>query len=78
LLLREVASETLIVALKGASPPLLDKVFRNMSSRAADALRDDLDMRGAVRLKDIETQQKEILKTLRRMSDEGVIVMGEG
>ena len=49
-----------------------------MSSRAADALRDDLDMRGAVRLKDIETQQKEILKTLRRMSDEGVIVMGEG
>ena len=76
--MREVASETLIVALKGASPELRDKFLANMSSRAADALREDLESRGPMRLSEVEAQQKEILKTVRRLAEEGQIVLGGG
>jgi flagellar motor switch protein FliG len=78
LVLKEIASETLIVALKGAAPPLRDKFLSNMSSRAAEALREDLEARGPLRLAEVEAQQKEILKALRRLSDEGQIVLGGG
>lgn len=78
LLLKEVASETLIVALKGATPALRDKFLSNMSSRAAEALREDLESRGPMRLTEVESQQKEILKTLRRLADEGQVVLGGG
>lgn len=74
--LKEVASETLVVALKGAAPELRDKFLSNMSSRAAEALREDLETRGPMRLSEVEAQQKEILKTVRRLSDEGQIVLG--
>ncbi|MDA8455902.1 flagellar motor switch protein FliG [Acidovorax sp. GBBC 3334] len=76
--LREVASETLVVALKGAQPELREKFLSNMSSRAAEAMREDLDSRGPMRLSEVEAQQKEILKTVRRLSDEGQIVIGGG
>ncbi len=76
--LKEIASETLIVALKGAAPELRDKFLANMSSRAAEALREDLESRGPMRLSEVEAQQKEILKTVRRLSDEGQIVIGGG
>jgi flagellar motor switch protein FliG len=76
--LKEVASETLIVALKGAVPELREKFLSNMSSRAAEALRDDLESRGPMRLSEVEAQQKEILKTVRRLSDEGQIVISAG
>ena len=76
--LKEVASETLIVALKGAVPELREKFLANMSTRAADALREDLESRGPIRLSEVEAQQKEILKTVRRLSDEGQIVIGGG
>ena len=76
--LREVASETLVVALKGAQPELREKFLSNMSSRAADAMREDLESRGPMRLSEVEAQQKEILKTVRRLTDEGQIVMGSG
>ncbi|MGY8603055.1 flagellar motor switch protein FliG [Paracidovorax citrulli] len=76
--LREVASETLVVALKGAQPELREKFLSNMSSRAADAMREDLESRGPMRLSEVEAQQKEILKTVRRLSDEGQIVIGGG
>jgi len=76
--LREVASETLVVALKGAQPELREKFLSNMSSRAAEALREDLESRGPMRLSEVEAQQKEILKTVRRLSDEGQIVIGGG
>ncbi len=76
--LKEIASETLIVALKGAAPELRDKFLSNMSSRAAEALREDLESRGPMRLSEVEAQQKEILKTVRRLSDEGQIVIGGG
>ena len=75
-LLREVQSESLIVALKGASEELREKVFRNMSQRAAEMLRDDLEAKGPVRVSEVEAEQKEILKIVRRMADEGTIVLG--
>ena len=76
--LKEIQSETLVVALKGATPPLRERIFKNMSSRAAETLREDLDARGPVRLSEVETQQKEILTTVRRLIDEGQIVMAGG
>jgi flagellar motor switch protein FliG len=78
LVLKEIASETLTVALKGAAPPLRDKFLGNMSSRAAEALREDLEARGPMRLSEVEAQQKEILKAVRRLADEGQIVLGGG
>ncbi|MBS0391037.1 MAG: flagellar motor switch protein FliG, partial [Proteobacteria bacterium] len=66
--LREVASETLVVALKGAQPDLREKILSNMSSRAAEAMREDLESRGPMRLSEVEAQQKEILKTVRRLA----------
>ena len=75
-LLKEVQSEALIIALKGAAPELREKVFRNMSTRAADMLREDLEAKGPVRLSEVEAEQKEILKIARRLADEGQIVLG--
>ena len=78
LLLREVPSESLIVALKGADVDLRERVFRNMSQRAADTLREDLESKGPVRLSEVEAEQKEILKTVRRLADEGQIALHAG
>ncbi len=76
LLLREVQSETLIIALKGTSQELRDKIFKNMSTRAAEALQEDLEAKGPVRLSEVEAEQKEILKIVRKLVDEGQIVLG--
>jgi flagellar motor switch protein FliG len=76
--LKEVSSDVLIVALKGAQPELKEKFLSNMSSRAAESLREDLESRGPMRLSEVEAQQKEILKTVRRLADEGTIVIGGG
>ena len=73
-----MSSEALIPALKGAAPELKEKILANMSSRAAETLREDLDSRGPMRLSEVEAQQKEILKTVRRLADEGQIVIGGG
>lgn len=78
LVLKEVASEALVVALKGAQPELKEKFLANMSSRAAETMREDLESRGPMRLSEVEAQQKEILKTVRRLADEGQIVIGGG
>ncbi len=77
-LLKDVQSESLVIALKGASPELREKIFKNMSSRASEMLREDLESRGPVRVSEVETEQKEILKIVRRLSDEGTIVLGGG
>mgnify|MGYP005749301955 FL=1 len=77
-LLREVQTDTLIIALKGADDALKEKIFKNMSKRAAEALRDDLEAKGPVRLSDVEAAQKEILTVARRMADSGEIVLGGG
>lgn len=76
LILREVQSDSLILALKGASPELREKIFKNMSQRAAEMLREDLESKGPVRLSEVEAEQKEILKIVRRLADEGQIVLG--
>ena len=76
--LKEIASDTFIVALKGAPPELKDKVMANMSTRAAEAFREDLESRGPMRLSEVEAQQKEILKVVRRLADEGTIVIVTG
>ncbi len=76
MILREVQSESLIVALKGASEELREKIFKNMSQRAAEMLREDLESKGPVKLSEVESEQKEILKIVRRLSDEGQVVIG--
>lgn len=75
-LLREVSSEVLILALKGSDEELKDKIFKNMSKRAAELLRDDLESRGPVRISEVEAAQREVLTIARRMADSGEIVLG--
>jgi len=76
LLLREVQSESLIVALKGAKQELREKIFKNMSQRAGDLLREDLEAKGPVKVSQVEAEQKEILKIARRLSEEGQLALG--
>ena len=75
-LLREVSSEALILALKGADDTLKEKIFGNMSKRAAELLRDDLEAKGPVRISEVEAAQKDILVVARRMADAGEIQLG--
>jgi flagellar motor switch protein FliG len=77
-LMKEVQSESLVVALKGASPELREKIFKNMSTRAAETLREDLESRGPVRLSEVEAEQKEMLKIVRRLAEEGQVVLSGG
>jgi flagellar motor switch protein FliG len=77
-LLREVQSESLIVALKGADQVLREKIFKNMSTRAAEMLREDLEAKGPVRVSEVEAEQREILKIVRRLADEGQIQISTG
>jgi flagellar motor switch protein FliG len=76
LLLREVQSDALVVALRGAADALKEKIFKNMSQRAAEMLQEELESRGPVRLSEVEAQQKEILKVVRKLSDEGQLALG--
>jgi len=77
-ILREIQSDSLSIALKGADEAIRDKVFRNMSKRAAEILRDDIASKGPVRLADVETAQKEILAVAQRLAEEGQIVLSTG
>lgn len=78
LLLREVQTDSLVIGLKGADPAIRDKIFKNMSQRAAETLREDLEAKGPVRLSEVEAEQKEIMKTVRRLADEGQIMLSGG
>ncbi|MES2362328.1 MAG: flagellar motor switch protein FliG [Pseudomonadota bacterium] len=77
LVLKEVESESLIIALKGAPQELRDKFLKNMSQRAAEMLREDIEMRGPVRVSQVEAEQKNILQIVRRLADAGDIVLAE-
>jgi len=77
-LLREVSSDILIVALKGADELVKEKILKNMSSRAAEMLRDDLEASAPVKLSDVENAHREILNIARRMADAGEIQLGGG
>lgn len=75
-ILREVATDTLLLAMKASDEDLKEKIFNNMSKRAAEMLRDDLEAKGPVKLSEVEGAQKEILSIARRLADEGQIVLG--
>jgi len=75
-ILREVQSDQLIIALKGADSAIKEKIFSNMSSRAAEMMREDLEAKGPVRLKDVEDAQKEVLAVAKRLADAGEISLG--
>ena len=75
-LLREVTSDILAVALKGADPLVREKIFKNMSTRAAEMLQEDMEMRGPVRLSEVDAAQKEILTAATRLAEEGEITLG--
>ena len=77
-ILREVSSDMLIMALKGADDELQEKIFGNMSKRAAELMRDDLEAKGPVKVSEVEGAQKEILAICRRMADAGEISIGGG
>ena len=75
-MLREVQSETLIIALKGTTAEMREKIFKNMSSRAAEMMKEDLESKGPVKLSEVEAQQKQMLQVVRRLADEGQIMLG--
>lgn len=77
-LLREVPSARLIVALKGSEPAVREKIFANMSKRAADMLRDDLEVKGPVKLSEVDSAQKEVLQIARKLADAGQISLSAG
>lgn len=78
LILKEVETNSLVVALKGAPDALLDKFMSNMSQRAAQLLQEDLEARGPIRISQVENEQKAILQIVRRLADSGEIVLGGG
>ncbi len=75
-LLREVPGDKLIIALKAVDETLKQKFFKNMSERAGQMMKDDLEAKGPVRLSEVEAAQKEILMVAKRMSDEGKLALG--
>ena len=77
-LLREVTTDVLVIALKGADTALQEKIFANMSKRAGEMLKSDLEAKGPVRIADVEVAQKEIVTVARRLADEGTIMLGTG
>ncbi|WP_447968376.1 flagellar motor switch protein FliG [Nitrospira sp. M1] len=74
--LRDVSKEELILALKAVDEGLKEKFFKNMSSRAAESLKEDMDSRGPVKLSDVESAQQNILKIVQKMAAEGRVVLG--
>ena len=76
--MQQVDKKTLAVALKGATHELQDLFFRNMSQRAGENLREEMDLMGPVKLKDVEEAQKEIVSTVRSLEEQGVVTISSG
>ncbi len=77
-ILKEVSNEDLLLALKAASDQVKEKIFSNMSKRAAEMIKEDLETMGPVRLSDVEQAQQNIIQVARRLADEGKIVIAKG
>ncbi len=75
-LLQDIDPETLLVAMKGANDELREKFLKNMSRRAGELLREDLEARGPMRMADVEAAQKSILETSRKLVESGDIIIG--
>jgi flagellar motor switch protein FliG len=78
-IMREISNDTLTLAMKASTEEVKDKVFRNISSRAADMIKEDIEVMGPVRLSDVEKAQSEIIKIVRKMEEDGkVVIAGRG
>lgn len=75
-LLRDISSDSLVIALKGAGESMKEKIFKNMSKRAAEMLKDDLEIKGPVKISEVEAAQKEIVAAARRMAEAGELTLG--
>jgi flagellar motor switch protein FliG len=75
-LLRQVPSDRLLLALKGCEDAMKEKIFKNMSQRAAEMLKDDLESKGPVRISEVEGAQKEILQAARKLAEAGALNLG--
>jgi flagellar motor switch protein FliG len=75
-LLKEISNDELLLSLKTASEGLRNKIFGNLSQRAAEMLKEDMEVMGPVKVRDVEMAQQNIIKTARRLEEEGKIVMG--
>lgn len=78
IILREISSEELVLALKGADQAVRQKIFKNMSKRATELLKDDLENKGPVKVSDVENAQKQILNVARKLADAGEISLSRG
>lgn len=76
MLAREVTTDQLVVALKGADEKLASKFYANMSKRAAEMLQSDLEAKGPVRLAEVEEAQREIVTIARKLADDGTLILG--
>jgi flagellar motor switch protein FliG len=74
-IMREVSNDTLTLAMKTSPDEVKDKIFKNISSRAADMIKEDLEVMGPVRLSDVDKAQSEIIKVVRKMEEEGKVVL---
>ncbi|QER41627.1 flagellar motor switch protein FliG [Thermodesulfobacterium sp. TA1] len=77
-LLREISTDDLKLALKGASPEIREKFFRNMSKRAADLMKEELEMMGPVRISEVEKAQQNIIRIAKKLEQEGKIILSKG
>jgi flagellar motor switch protein FliG len=78
-LMKEISKDDLPLALRGANPEVKEKFFKNMSSRAAEMLKEDMEAKGPVKVSDIERAQQNILKVCRKLEEEGrIVVAGTG
>jgi len=77
-LMRNIDTDQLMIALKGASDEVKDKFFGNMSERARSMFKDDMDAKGAMRITDVEDAQKKIMRTARKLADAGELMLGGG
>ncbi|MBI3128974.1 MAG: flagellar motor switch protein FliG [Candidatus Tectomicrobia bacterium] len=78
LILREVSNEELTIGLKGAGDEVKEKLFKNLSERAAAMIKEDLESMGPVRLSDVEKAQQNIVRIAKRLEDEGKIIIARG
>lgn len=76
--LREIEAKDLSLALKGSSEDVNNKIFKNMSKRAAETLKEDIEFMGPVRLRDVEEAQQRIVNVIRRLEDAGEIIVARG
>ncbi|RMG86238.1 MAG: flagellar motor switch protein FliG, partial [Candidatus Dadabacteria bacterium] len=77
-ILKRVDKNVLVVAMKGANPELQEKFFRNMSSRAAETLKEEMSFLGPVRVSEVTEAQSSVTEIVRQLEEEGLVVLAGG